>query len=283
MHLEFYQQVEPIRAARPFVRRIIYCDCDEPITIDVPAPPTGYNHVGWALRGSGAKLTDLGTMPVAEGEVHLAGQTVRTAARVMLFGRVRHILAELTPVGLYATFGVFAEPLVNRVFSARSMGHGPLQDILNQVSPEGDMEEALVLFQRALVAQYAGAAVPHYVTMAAGAIEESQGLVTISSLLDGISERQLQRNFKRIVGCSPKYFSQLLRVNATILSLMERREDTLADIAASHGFSDQPHMVRSIQTFFGHAPSEIRSNVDMLLRAFPTASSGGVPPAGTVN
>lgn len=270
MHLRFYREMDPIGEAASFVRRIIYCDCPEPISLSVPAPPTGYNHVGWALRGAGAKVTDAGTTLVAEGDVHLAGQTVRTSAQMLLRGRVRHILAELTPTGLTAAFGCAAEPLVNKVFSSSTFGHAGVQERLRPVSPDGDMEEAIILFQRALVAEYKDAPVPLYVTAAAAAIEESQGLVPMSALLGDISERQLQRNFKRVTGCSPKYFAQLLRVNATLVSLADRRDRPLAKIAADHGFADQSHMVRAIRTFFGHAPSVIREADDLALRAFPT-------------
>lgn len=280
MHLEIYREIPPMPAARPFIRRVIYCDCDDPITLNVPAPPTGYNHVGWALRGAGAKITNFGTMPVAEGEVHLAGQTVRTAARVVLHGRVRHILAELTPTGLFSTFGLPAEPMVNRVMPVATVGRPSLQVQLSKLPRDVDMEEAIVTFQRAVIEEAEASAAPAYVAHAAAAIEESQGLVPISQLLSDVSERQLQRGFKRVVGCQPKYFAQLLRVNATIVSLVERQDENLASVAARHGFSDQPHMVRSIRTFFGHAPSEIRRNVDLLLRTFPTAkngSDGGAP------
>lgn len=273
MHLQYYREAAPIPAARRFIRRVIYCDCDEPITLNVPAPPTGYNHVGWALRGSGAKLLNGRTLGVAEGEVHFAGQTYRTVARMVLQGRVRHMLAEMTAAGLFATFGFSGERLVNRVVSAVDAGLPDFQIAMSRVPQNASMEEALVLFQRAIVACNARAAVPSYVGYAADAIEESQGLVPMSALSSGVSDRQFQRGFKRIVGCSPKYFAQVLRVNATIVSLVERREDNLADVAARHGFSDQPHMVRAIQTYFGHAPSDIRNNVDMMIRAFPTAGA----------
>lgn len=278
MHSCTYHAAEPLVAARPFVRRILYCDWPDPVALDLPAPPTGYNHVGWAMRGSGAKVTEEGTMPVAEGEVHLAGQTVRTAARVLLYGRVRHILAELTPIGLFAAFGMEALPLVNRVVSVSDAGWGQLQATLSRVSPDAPMDEAIETFQRALVTEFAGAVVPYYVAMAAGAIEESQGLVPVHDLAPGVSDRQLRNGFKRVVGCSPKYFSQLLRVNATLVSLLERQDESLAEVAVHHGYADQSHMVRSIRTFFGHAPSEIRRNVDMLLRAFPTSGVAGTGP-----
>ncbi|MGV6819403.1 MAG: helix-turn-helix domain-containing protein [Parvularcula sp.] len=270
MQLHFYKELEPIPAARRYIRRLIYCDCNVPVTLDVPAPPTGYNHIGWAMRGEGGKQTCHGFMPVAEGEVHFAGQTVKSAARVVLRGRVRHMLAELTPIGLYAGFGLVAEPFVNRVNGANAVGLSALQHALRWVDPETEIEEALVLYQRALVDMFVGAEVPGYVAWAADAIEESQGLVDMATLPRGVCERQLQRGFKRIVGCSPKHFSQVLRVNATVLSLVERQDETLASIAADHGFADQPHMVRSIRSFFGLAPSQIRDNVDGLLRAFPT-------------
>lgn len=275
MHLQYYQEAEPIKAVRPFVRRIIYCDIPEPITLNVPAPPTGYNHIGWAMRGAGAKIMENGIHPVAEGEVHFAGQTVRNAAKIVLQGRVRHMLAELTPTALFSTFGLCAEPMANRVFSANLAGRSPLQTFLSRVPMETPMDEALELFQRALAMGSARQEVPRYISLAAGAIEESAGLAPLNDLVNGVSERQLQRSFKRVVGCTPKYFAQVLRMNATIVSLMERRGDTLATVAARHGFSDQSHMVRSVQAYFGHAPSEIRSNVDMLLRAFPTAGTHG--------
>lgn len=78
----------------------------------------------------------------------------------------------------------------------------------------------------------------------------------------GCSPYHLSRVFREIVGMTVTQYRQRLRVNCALDSIA-RGDGDLSTVAAASGFSDHPHMTRSIFAIVGHVPSELRR----LLRA----------------
>jgi AraC-like DNA-binding protein len=57
-----------------------------------------------------------------------------------------------------------------------------------------------------------------------------------------LSQRQVERQFKRWIDMTPKSYQRLLRVKNTLNFIKFNPKTELADIALSKGFSDQAHM-----------------------------------------
>ncbi|WP_280152105.1 helix-turn-helix domain-containing protein [Piscinibacter sp. XHJ-5] len=89
------------------------------------------------------------------------------------------------------------------------------------------------------------------------------------------SRRQLERDFARWLGTSPRHWSQVARVQA-----VPRRAaagERLADIAAHLGFADQSHMNNSVKQLTGLTPMQyLRAGVNPLGAAFRRVTRGGV-------
>ncbi len=73
----------------------------------------------------------------------------------------------------------------------------------------------------------------------------------------GISQRQLQRTFKRIFQTSPIEHLVRVRVRAAAARLLDTR-DSLADIAFDCGFYDQSHFSNQFRRFRGMSPARYR-------------------------
>jgi AraC-like DNA-binding protein len=72
----------------------------------------------------------------------------------------------------------------------------------------------------------------------------------------------VSRGFRRIYDISPSTFRMQLRARRAWRSLMHS-DMALVDIAAEHGFADQPHMTRAVGALTGRSPSHwrrLRSN-----------------------
>ncbi len=71
----------------------------------------------------------------------------------------------------------------------------------------------------------------------------------------GISERKLERYFKKHIGLSPKSYSRIIRFSY-IFQLVQ--EDTIdwADIVYVSGFYDQSHFIKNFKEFTGEHPSK---------------------------
>ena len=89
-----------------------------------------------------------------------------------------------------------------------------------------------------------------------------------------VSRRQLERDFGRWVGTSPRHLAQVARVQA--VSRKARSGASLADIAADVGFADQAHMSRVVRQLTGMTPQRfVRSQSSPIAAAFRAATGGG--------
>lgn len=71
----------------------------------------------------------------------------------------------------------------------------------------------------------------------------------------GVSHGHLDREFKRIVGLTPRRLARLLRVERLLEAIDIDRDVPWADLAAHLGWADQSHMIRDFKRHTGSAPS----------------------------
>lgn len=89
-----------------------------------------------------------------------------------------------------------------------------------------------------------------------------------------VSRRQLERDFERWVGASPRHVSQVACVQQ--VSREVHAGSTLADAAALVGFADQAHMTRVVRQLTGLTPRRfVASQRTPIAAAFRAATRGG--------
>jgi AraC-like DNA-binding protein len=69
------------------------------------------------------------------------------------------------------------------------------------------------------------------------------------------SKRSVQQHFKRTTGITQKDFQMIRRAQEAVRRL--KRGEAPAAVAVDLGYSDQPHMIKSIKTIMGHLPSNL--------------------------
>ena len=86
-------------------------------------------------------------------------------------------------------------------------------------------------------------------------ISSSQGIVRIKDITNklNISIDAFEKRFRKMVGCSPKQFSYIIRMNSAINSL---ENQSIAQTALNAGYYDQSHFVKDFKIFTGQTPSE---------------------------
>ena len=68
-----------------------------------------------------------------------------------------------------------------------------------------------------------------------------------------LSQRQFERNFKNLVGFTPKSFARLVRFKS-LVDNYTKREQTLTEIACDFGYYDQSHFIHDFKQFSGYNP-----------------------------
>ncbi len=87
-------------------------------------------------------------------------------------------------------------------------------------------------------------------------IAEPPTVPAIAARLD-VSQRQLERLFRRSMGCSPVQFSQLLRLQYARVLLTSTRL-SIRDVSAASGFNSLSYFSLTFTKCFGKKPSEYR-------------------------
>jgi Helix-turn-helix domain len=97
----------------------------------------------------------------------------------------------------------------------------------------------------------------------------SKGSQSLSHILkDDLSKRrQLERNFKKQIGLSPKQLSKVIRLQATLKMLLNQTTEAFTDIAYENEFYDQAHFIKDFKEFTGLTPKAFLKDEKMALSA----------------
>lgn len=96
-----------------------------------------------------------------------------------------------------------------------------------------------------------------YINYCVKLIENRRGTTNSKELEigTGLSSRQIERKFKREIGVGPKEFARIVRFQSIIKQASACGSPNWNEIAHSHGYSDQSHLIREFKAFSGSTPS----------------------------
>ena len=94
----------------------------------------------------------------------------------------------------------------------------------------------------------------------------TNGSTSINQILkdDLPKRRQLERNFKKQIGISPKQLGKVLRLQTALKMLLNDKE-SLTNIAYESEYFDQAHFIKDFKEFTGTTPKEFIDNENMAL------------------
>lgn len=89
-------------------------------------------------------------------------------------------------------------------------------------------------------------------------ISDHRGYFRIAALAKeiGMSQRQLEREFKTVVGLSPKQLARVVQFQNMVGLLKTKGEESLLQLAVDGGYSDHAHFTNSFKEFSGITPQE---------------------------
>jgi hypothetical protein len=95
----------------------------------------------------------------------------------------------------------------------------------------------------------------------------SNGSKPLNAILkyDLPKRRQLERNFNKQIGLSPKQLSKVIRLQATLQMLLNQTTETLTNIAHESEYYDQAHFIKDFKEFTGITPKEFLTDGRMTL------------------
>ena len=106
-----------------------------------------------------------------------------------------------------------------------------------------------------------------YARLAARLIRQRQGMMNQAELQSEIpiSDRQLQREFKKQYGITAKAYMRLMRLNAIQKYMQSNSDVKLTEVAYEHGFSDQSHFIKEFKDLIGNNPRAFAKERDRFI------------------
>lgn len=277
MPQNIYKIFEPRHELKPFIRRFMLADCKTDLKMSIKPKPTGYQYIGWVLGHELSASVNEVHQKITYGDFHLSGQIEHQDITFNYHGVFIHVLAEFTALGLYQLTKICGDQctgkmhFVSELNSELSVMFNQLNSTINNTPVLSRANTCLLSFQNLLTELIPNKVeVPEYLSKAVDQIEAVHGQIKISTVLEklNISQRQLDRKFKEVVGISPKYFARVLQLNRAIQALLENDKEYMLYAADQGGFYDQAHFGRTMQEFMTLSPLEFLSSEEHMLFDF---------------
>jgi len=95
----------------------------------------------------------------------------------------------------------------------------------------------------------------------------TNGKASINSILkdEMHKRRNLERNFTKSVGISPKQLGKIIRLQAALQSILNQKDESLTWIAYENDYYDQAHFIKDFKEFTGINPKEYLADDQMTL------------------
>ncbi|WP_262245561.1 AraC family transcriptional regulator [Parapedobacter soli] len=109
--------------------------------------------------------------------------------------------------------------------------------------------------------------IDHIVTTTIDTLLATNGSSSIRSILKGdlSKRRQLERQFVKQIGISPKQLGKVIRLQTALKLLLNKKEGTLTQIAYKSEYYDQNHFIKDFREFTGTTPKEFLTDDQLAL------------------
>jgi AraC-like DNA-binding protein len=159
------------------------------------------------------------------------------------------------PGGLH---GLIPTPLDEFTDTMADLQYYPsLHHWFERLQEAAGLEKRYHLLNTLLLAQLRPAS-PKSVTMSLRKLQQHQGNIRIADLSReiGLSQKQLERQFKTVVGVTPKQMARVIQFRHMTTLLRTKGEDSLLQLAVDGGYSDHAHFTKAFKEFSGSTPQQ---------------------------
>jgi AraC-like DNA-binding protein len=196
--------------------------------------------------------------------LHVVISPVRVwARRFSVVGRAKVAVATLTPLGMLSAFGGDATRLADVPIPLTHLcGRMEERRLAYALRAARSVHRRVEVFGQWLEERIFGSRgiSPSTMRVANAAMTLVGGPPQLFGVLEladrfGVTRRQLERDFRGLLGVSPAAYGRLVRFQRAAASVAAGHP--LLHAAVDHGFADQSHMNRAFQEFAGVTPGDV--------------------------
>jgi AraC-like DNA-binding protein len=140
--------------------------------------------------------------------------------------------------------------------------------LAREIKGASDTADRIKIVERFLLGRLSDqTTVDNIVKATIDALFSTRGSTSINEILqDDLSRRrQLERKFIRQIGISPKQLGKVIRLQSALKMLLNRKTESLTEIAYESDYYDQAHFNRDFREFTGTTPKEFLVDDTMAL------------------
>ena len=167
------------------------------------------------------------------------------------------VAARFLPEGLTPFLTIPISALENKAVNLAGVFGEKGAMLERNVIAAGDHQQQIRVIEEFLLSWLADPQIMDTITKACvKAIFQSQGQLTVSGLAGkmNINRRNMERKFRAAVGMSPKQLSKVVRLQAALKMLEQKKFTRLTSLAYENGYYDQAHFIKDFKEFTGMSP-----------------------------
>lgn len=246
-----YETYFPQEQLRPFVQAIIISEQIAAGTYSV-LPDTAIV-MGFQYCGSLSYTDDGAVVPLTAAGITGLSDTHRVFSNSANTGSV---LVLCSATGASAFFSQPMHELFGGSFSLDNLILRSHMDVVTERLNKAKSDLARVsVVEQFLIDRLRSKGTDELVTHAVQQISLQGGNIKIANLATTlhISQSQLEKRFRKMVGASPKKYASIVRIRHIINS---HPKGNLTQLGLEAGYFDQAHFIKDFKSFTGHTPEQ---------------------------
>ncbi|XOV93250.1 MAG: helix-turn-helix domain-containing protein [Bacteroidota bacterium] len=259
MGITRFQRVPFDSTLRPFLEVYWEMDRFDEQPADEPIPAVAVLHIVWHegdISETRHNINGQDEIVKLAGTI-IAGLVDRPGKKIIFQGHVHALGITFTPLGLYHLLGVRPSLVMNDGLPYADHCSYPLPEIYRFRKGQEGMQERVNEVQNWCMTLYKERVKEFSeVEKLIFNLRESLGKVKVFSLIEKQASRNLERQFKSIMGMSPKHYARLLRFNSALTLLSREPEIPLLEAVVRTGYYDVAHLCRDFKALHGPLPTQ---------------------------
>ncbi len=255
-----FQSYTPSKILQPYIAFLYTLKCrksDYEDKISEFSLPSGFGHMGFHLRGSFYIIQNNEKQELER--FYTVGQQSQSYYIKSDSDMVQFYGVTFQPTGLWHFYGVDMHPITDKAIATTSLLKSNIQAFTEEFDTKQASAKRIKLIENLLVNELSS--VEPQLTVIDSAIQrinDTYGCCSIAELISNlkISERYLQKNFKKMVGITPSAYKRIVRFN---FIMGEIRKDTQLDckgLSAFYNYYDFSHFSSDFKKYCGTCPSK---------------------------
>jgi AraC-like DNA-binding protein len=271
-----YVECEPLPALAPFLERVWTLEGHAEMLAGEPQVvlPDGRTELIFHFGDPFERIDSSrnGNTTTLQPRLLFAGQLTSQLV-LQPTGRIGVLGLRFHPFGAAGLFSCPQDQLAGTTAALEALSIPAAQELGAIFGTTSTLAEAAVLAQHALVSLIDHRRIDSRVADAVREIEASHGLASIDrvAMRVGMTRRHMERQFRQIVGMTPKRLARIARFQRAVRFLEgdgDAGRPGGAITAAACGYADQAHFIRDFRNLAGRAPTEHLLNKGVLTGFF---------------